>query len=56
MNPNNFGDPLTFHVAPPACQFFTYPVKYLYIYEMDWHHHQVKISNVLRFMTTYLQN
>ncbi len=37
MNPTEFGHPF-FPVMPPADYFlFTYPVKHLNIYWMDWH-------------------
>ncbi len=51
---NDFGHPLTFCLAP---QIFTYLVKYVNIYWMDWHEMSgLIICKVLWLMTKYVQS
>lgn len=37
MKPNDFGGPLTFHLVPPGGKRFHKFVKYIKIYEINWH-------------------
>lgn len=36
MNPNDFGEPLIFRPAPPACWILSYYVKCVHIYSTSW--------------------